>query len=108
MGRTGNTFWPDNTRDTLYLTEIDLDSAAEQATEKWPGIRSDEIRICAEHIHTNAIGYDLYVSSDYTDFVVVKAKPAYFERIAAKDIAPAQAGEGDDTPLVHGGIAPPL
>lgn len=88
MGRTGNTFWPDNTRDTLYLTEIDLDSMAEQTVEKWPGIRSDEIHISAEHIHTNAIGYDLYVSSDHTDFVVVKAKPAYFERIAAKGSNP--------------------
>lgn len=107
MGRTGNTFWPDDTRDTLYLTESDLDSIAERTTEKWPGIRSDEILISAEHIQTNAIGYDLYDSSDYTNFVVVKAKPAYFERIVTQGAQP-RADEEDDTPLVHGGIAPPL
>ena len=65
-------FWPQDTRKDLY---IDRGSGKEgnriweMIQEKWPGIKMNEFYMSAEHIHTKCLTYDLYDSSDYTDFI---------------------------------------
>lgn len=34
----------------------------------------NDFQITAEHIHTDHIGYDLYDSSDYTNYLVISRK----------------------------------
>lgn len=99
MARTGNTFWPDDTHDTLHLTEANLETVLERAAEAWPGILPREIAISSEHIQTKCLGYDLYDPSDYTDFILIKADASYFERVATTGTA---ASSSDDEPLIHG------
>ena len=79
------TFWPDDTEDTLYidngLFESSLEEIWKKIRAKWPGIKMSELSFGAEHIHTNCLGYDLYDSSDYTNFICIKASLEYFKRI---------------------------
>ena len=68
-------FEPDNTADVLYLradaygTLYDVLKAAQN---KWgPHSGIEKIKIHAEHIHTECLGYDRYDPSDYTDYIVL-------------------------------------
>jgi hypothetical protein len=79
MGYTKNgsitNFWPDDTDDMLYIQDsygISLIEIISKATEKWPGVRLDDLEISAEYIHTHCIYYDLHDSGDYTNFIVIK------------------------------------
>ena len=77
-------FWPQDTRKDLY---IDSGSGKEgnriweMIQEKWPGIKMNEFYMSAEHIHTKCLTYDLYDSSDYTDFIHIEADNVYLDRI---------------------------
>ena len=67
-------FWPQNTNETIYiernltLSEI-IDVCKEHFGDKFD---EEKIKISSEYIHTNCITYDLYDSSDYTNFIVVE------------------------------------
>lgn len=68
-------YWPENTEDTLYFRyETNLQSILDFIKQSWPDVSFDDVSIEAQHIHTDHIGYDLYDSSDYTDFIVVTRK----------------------------------
>lgn len=70
-----NSFWPENTEDKLYFPyETNLQSLLDSVKQAWPDVSLDDISIESEHIHTDCIGYDLYDSTDYTNFVVVTRK----------------------------------
>lgn len=66
-------FWPDNDDKTMYLTgEYSLACILELIKEKWgEEVDMDKIHINSEYIHTNALGYDRYDPSDYTEFTVI-------------------------------------
>lgn len=77
MGYTMNglvkEFWPDNDDKTMYLTgEYSLSCILELIKEKWgEDVDMDKIHINSEYIQTNALGYDRYDPSDYTEFTVI-------------------------------------
>lgn len=65
-------FWPDDTEDTLYLTDgYSLQDIIEKAKEKWPDASFDNISLSPEHIHTSCLYYDRYDGNDYTTFTVI-------------------------------------
>lgn len=66
-------FWPADTETEIYYAnETSLAEILESIKTRWPNISMTEISIQAEYIHTHCLGYDLYDSSDYTNFVVVR------------------------------------
>lgn len=66
------TFWPDDDDSTFYIESYaSLGCIMSKAAEKWPGASVDDIEITAEYIHTDCLGYDLFDSSDYTNFLRV-------------------------------------
>lgn len=77
-GHTIETYEPDDTEDTMYIDgsgNYGLNSIAEiidKARQKWPGIELDQLRIRAEHIHTDCLGYDRYDASDYTNYICIE------------------------------------
>jgi hypothetical protein len=74
LGHTIRTFWPDDDENTLHIESNTCPTLAvllEKAQEKWPGVELHNIRISAEKIHTDCLGYDLYDSSDWTDFIIL-------------------------------------
>lgn len=69
-GHTIRTFWPDDTDTEFFLCGTQsLTEIIELVKEKWPGIDLDDINIEPQNIHTDCLGYDLYDSSDYTNFI---------------------------------------
>jgi len=74
-GATIDTFWPDDTETTLYVSSdnfIVMIDLLEKISEKWPGAAIADMRISAERIHTDCLYYDLYDPCDYTDFIVIE------------------------------------
>lgn len=74
LGHTIRTFWPDDDENTMYLDATQIWSLSDihaKIEEKWPGASSENLRISSEKIHTDCLGYDLYDSGDYTDFIVI-------------------------------------
>lgn len=68
-------FRPADDENTIFLEgERSLKDVLEVITEKWPGISMAQIIIEPAHIHTHAIGYDLYDASDYDVYVVIHRK----------------------------------
>ena len=75
LGHTIRTFWPDDTDTEMYLDASQiwtLDEIKKRIDEKWPGASSENILFSAEKIHTDCLGYDLYDSGDYTDFIIIR------------------------------------
>lgn len=67
-------FWPDDTDDKIYLDGsygTDLITIMTKAKEKWPKADFANIEIESEYIHTHALYYDRYDSSDYTNFIII-------------------------------------
>ena len=66
--------WPQNDENTLYIESdfYDLDEIINQAKEKWPNVAISDLGVSAEHIHTSCLDYDLYDSSDWTNFIVIR------------------------------------
>ena len=74
------TFWPDDTEDKIYLDGTfslqNLADLLETAKAKWPGADLSNIKIGAEYIQTDCLGYDRYDSGDYTPFITIEYQPA--------------------------------
>ena len=69
---SGNTYSPQDDANTMYLPySTNMQTLLELVQAKWPTADLDEVQICTQHIQTSCIGYDLYDSSDYTDYIVV-------------------------------------
>ncbi|MBI4992055.1 MAG: hypothetical protein HZB99_02450 [Candidatus Harrisonbacteria bacterium] len=85
--------WPKDTKDTLYIessyNSINLGELWGKIQLKWPSITMKELEITAEHIHTDHLSYDLYDSSDYTNFLCITASPEYFKRTAKPEVLTA-------------------
>lgn len=65
-------FWPDDDDSTIYICEdATLSEITDKINEKWPGTSLDDIQISSKYIHTNCLTYDLYDSSDWTNFIVI-------------------------------------
>lgn len=66
------TFWPEDDERNFYIArEVTLEQILERAAQKWPGKSLSQIKIEAEYTHTNALDYDLFDASDYTNFIHV-------------------------------------
>lgn len=77
-GGTIKTYWPDDTEDTMYLTSNSQHSLAaiiNVCKEKWPDTDFNDLLFESEKIHTDCLDYDLYDSSDYTDFIIIRKIP---------------------------------
>jgi hypothetical protein len=78
LGHTIRTYRPDDGPRIFYVeTSETLDRIFELAEEKWPGIKLNQIRIEAEHIQTDCLGYDRYDSGDYTNYLSITATEDY-------------------------------
>jgi hypothetical protein len=66
-------FEPDNDENALYLygDNIDLEYLMESIKEYFGDNDLSKYSISAEHIHTSCLGYDLYDSSDYSNYIVI-------------------------------------
>ena len=68
------TFTPDDTDTELYIrgdfSSVSLRELIIKCKEKFPNASFDDIKISAEYIHTNGLGYDLYEPGDYTNYIV--------------------------------------
>tara|TARA_R110002020_G_scaffold86013_1_gene212191 strand:+ start:350 stop:574 length:225 start_codon:yes stop_codon:yes gene_type:complete len=66
-------YTPTDTDTTMYiLGEAPLSEIIEKSKDKWGSdIDFDDIEISSEYIHTRCLGYDLYDSSDYDEYIVV-------------------------------------
>lgn len=67
---------PQDTETTIYLLsspDWDLRAIMDMVERKW-GITHlyDQVTIRAEYIHVRCIGYDLYDSSDYDNYLVIE------------------------------------
>ena len=74
----GNTFEPDDDKNTIYLKNsnwITLADIIYIVQSKWPELSDldslDSISISAENIRTDCLDYDLHDPSYYTDFIVI-------------------------------------
>ena len=71
----GNTFWPDDDENTIYLERsrwITLYDIIYIVRSKWGNsVELDSININAENIHTDHLGCFLPYPSDYTNFIVI-------------------------------------
>jgi len=87
LNQTGGSiqmYSPDDTDDSFYMISsggVPLVDIMERAKEKWTGILPEELSIEAEHVQTDCLGYDLYDSGDYTEYLCITAVPEYFTRI---------------------------
>jgi hypothetical protein len=73
-------FKPDDTDTVMYLNcnyiTFTLSEIHEKCKEKWGAdIQMEDISITSEYIHTRCLGYDLYDSSDYENFLVLSYDP---------------------------------
>lgn len=67
-------YWPDNTDTVIYLNAADgydLAAILQVIKNTWPDATPEDISITSEYIHTECLTYDLYDSSDYTNFIVL-------------------------------------
>jgi hypothetical protein len=74
LGHTIRTFWPDDTGSEMFIDATHSTSMADlmqKIYEKWPDASLENITITSEKIHTDCLGYDLYDSGDYTDFIII-------------------------------------
>lgn len=74
-------FEPDDTDTEFYIAtggcSVDLGLVLERARDKWgQDIVIEDLRLQAEHIHTDCLGYDRYDPGDYTDYIRVECNPA--------------------------------
>ncbi|AUR84706.1 hypothetical protein NVP1063O_039 [Vibrio phage 1.063.O._10N.261.45.C7] len=69
-------YTPEDTDYKFYvLGETYLTCILDQIKEKWGDVDFSCIEIEPENIHTRCLGYDLYDSSDYDDYLVVTYTP---------------------------------
>lgn len=72
-------FRPDDDENTIYINSFmggeSLEEIMARINEKWPGASMANIRIDAEYIHTECLGYDLYDPGDWTNFIVIRRLP---------------------------------
>lgn len=68
-----NCFSPDNTDTSFYVAySASVADILAQAQKKWgDDLSLDDLFIHSENVHTNALGYDLYDPSDYTEYLCI-------------------------------------
>lgn len=77
-GQFGNviqTFWPDDTNDTMHLDASQIWSLTDinaRIQEKWPGASTDQFIMEAAEIQTDCIGFDRYDPIDWTAFIIIR------------------------------------
>jgi hypothetical protein len=70
-------FQPDDTETELYIFSPrcgggpTLEELLQRIKDKWPDARPESLTFSSQSIQTRCLGYDLYDSGDYDDFIVV-------------------------------------
>lgn len=71
-------FWPDDTDKEFYISNsATMEEIFERCREKWPdascplGFSIGNIRIEAQFLHTDCLGYDSMDWGDYTHFLCI-------------------------------------
>lgn len=68
-------FWPDDTDTKMYVVSClshSISYLIDLARIRWPEASLDDIEISAEKIRTSCLYYDLYDSTDYTNFIILE------------------------------------
>jgi hypothetical protein len=67
-------YWPDDTETIMYIYgNYSLSEIIEKIKDHFGNdVNLDDVSIRSEYIHTSCLTYDLYVPSDYTNFIVVE------------------------------------
>ena len=72
--KNGNHQHPVDTENDMWLCgncSISLADIIEKAQEKWHGVSLEDIELKAVNHHEYCVGYDLYDSSDYVQYIYV-------------------------------------
>ncbi|RJQ30301.1 hypothetical protein C4565_00520 [Candidatus Parcubacteria bacterium] len=66
-------FRPDNSENQFYIPYgAALSDIIEMAKEKWGDVSLESVCIHSEYIHTDCLGYDVYDSGDYTNYLRIE------------------------------------
>lgn len=69
-------YTPEDSANTMYILEsCSLQNIIYSVKNKWGDVELDEIEIESSYIHTRCLGYDLYDSSDYDNYIEVTYTP---------------------------------
>ena len=100
-------FWPEETSTQLYIERCgNGKEILGKIQAKWPGIKLEEFEMEAEYTHTSCLTYDLYDSSDYTNFLCITASAEYFDRISKEREDSDTKREIEGIAASAGGIKP--
>lgn len=65
-------YTPEDSQETIYILEgCSLQTIIDKVKDKWGDIELDEVQIEPSYIHTRCLGYDLYDSSDYDNYLEI-------------------------------------
>lgn len=68
-------FRPDDSETTFYVMEdMGLEELLERIKKKWGDVPAGKIRITAEYLHTDCLGYDLYDAFDWTRYLKIEKR----------------------------------
>lgn len=68
----GNNCFPVDTDEGFWVPYgTDLATLLKLISDKWPGKDLDSVQISPVHHHEFSIGYDLYDSSDYVNYLYI-------------------------------------
>lgn len=68
----GNDCFPVDTENDMWIdasSSLSLSDILEKAKEKWPDVSLENISIESVNHHQYCIGYDLYDSGDYVEYI---------------------------------------
>lgn len=71
--RSGIDAFPVDTEYDMWLEgTLPFSEVLEKIKEKWPETSLDDIEINSEYHHQYAVGYDLYCSGDYVNYIYIR------------------------------------
>jgi hypothetical protein len=72
FNRVGNNEHPVDTDNDMWLSGyLSLSDILEKVKEKWPDANIEDVEISSVNHHEYSVGYDLYDSSDYVQYIYV-------------------------------------
>lgn len=65
-------YTPEDTDNTIYILDgCSIQQILRAIKDKWGDVDLNDVQIESTYIHTRCLGYDLYDSSDYDNYIEV-------------------------------------
>ena len=74
---TNTNYWPDDSSHIMYIHDdglVTMQDILSKIGDKWPQALFEHISVEAREIQTRCLGYDLYDSFDYDEFIILELK----------------------------------